>query len=609
MIDLIFLHPPSIYDFRKRSVMWGPISDVIPSTPVFDMYPLGFVSLSQYLTSHGFDVRIINVAYKMLSDSHYDAEEEIKKLKAFAFGIDLHWLPHVQGSLELARIVKKHHPQTPVIFGGLSSTYFHQELITYPQVDFVLRGDSTEKPLSLLLSALQNRKGFNHIPNLTYKENGESKINQISWIPDDLNQYPLDYSHMIRSAIKHKDLSGPIPFYGWQEYPITAVFTCRGCSYHCGTCGGSQESYKNFCHRQKPAYRDAELVASDLLQISRYFKGPIFILGDIFQPGEEYARNLLSLLRKQKLDNHVVLEFFDIPPLNSLDLIAASIPHLNIQLSPETHDPKIRATFGRPYDNEKMEQMIEKILDLGCHKFDLFFMIGLPDQDVKSVMETVEYIDDLLERLDKSKKLFPYISPLSPFLDPGSRVFENPEEYGYKLFYHTLEEHRKALMEPSWKQMLNYETFWMTRDQIVESTYQSALRLNQVKYKHGLIKLKKFKEIEKRINQAQSIIRAIDEQMTKEGSVKAQPKPGQQKELEDVNSSVRALKISTICDKDELKWPVRFFKLNLPKGSLKFLALLRLKNILSLILRGNESPSEEVEKGGCENVTERSPNP
>ena len=164
MIDLILLHPPSIYDFRKRSVMWGPISDVIPSTPVFDMYPLGFVSLSQYLTRHGFNVRIINIAYKMLSDPHYDAEKEIKKLKTFAFGIDLHWLPHAQGSLELARIVKKHHPQTPVIFGGLSSTYFHQELITYPRVDFILRGDSTEVPLLLLLSALQSRKGLMIFP-------------------------------------------------------------------------------------------------------------------------------------------------------------------------------------------------------------------------------------------------------------------------------------------------------------------------------------------------------------------------------------------------------------------------------------------------------------
>ena len=73
MTDLILLHPPSIYDFRKLSVMWGPISDVIPSTPIFEMYPLGFVSISQYLNRHGLDVRIINIAYRMLSDPDYYA--------------------------------------------------------------------------------------------------------------------------------------------------------------------------------------------------------------------------------------------------------------------------------------------------------------------------------------------------------------------------------------------------------------------------------------------------------------------------------------------------------------------------------------------------------
>jgi hypothetical protein len=62
--------------------MFGPISDVIPSTPVFDMYPLGFVSLSSYLTKRGLKVRIINLAVKMLSSPDYDAESEIKNLKA-----------------------------------------------------------------------------------------------------------------------------------------------------------------------------------------------------------------------------------------------------------------------------------------------------------------------------------------------------------------------------------------------------------------------------------------------------------------------------------------------------------------------------------------------
>jgi len=560
--------------------MWGPISDVIPSTPVFDMFPLGFVSMSHYLTKRGFNVRIINIAHKMLSDPRYDAEKEISRLRASAFGIDLHWLPHAQGSLELARIVKKHHPRTPVIFGGLSSTYFHEELMAYPQVDFVLRGDSTEVPLGRLLSALKNGDGFDHVPNLTYREDGSPKVNPTDWVPDDLNHFPLDYSHMIRSAIKHRDLSGHIPFHGWNEYPITAVFTCRGCSYHCGTCGGSRETYQKFCQRRKPAFRDPELVASDVSRIARYFKGPIFILGDIFQPGEKYAFNLLRFLSKKRLDNHLVLEFFDIPPLDSLDQVAASIPHLNIQLSPETHDPKIRSTFGRPYDNEKMERMIERILKLGCHKFDLFFMIGLPGQDTRSVMDTVEYIDQLLKRMGRRHNLFPYISPLAPFLDPGSTIFEKPEEHGYRLFYRTLEEHRKALLQPSWKQMLSYETEWMTRDQIVESTYRSASRLNRVKYDHGLVKPKRFREIEKKIEQATNTIRLLDERVAQGG-------PGTVQSDND-ESPVDPIQASTICDKDELKWPVRFLGLNLPKGPLKFLSLLRIKNILGLLLRGDD---------------------
>jgi hypothetical protein len=210
-------------------------------------------------------------------------------------------------------------------------------------------------------------------------------------------------------------------------------------------------------------------------------------------------------------------------------------------------------------------------------------------------MDTVEYIDQLLMRVGNGKNLFPYISPLAPFLDPGSKVFENPKEHGYKLFYRTLEEHRKALLQPSWKQMLNYETDWMTRDEIVESTYEGALRLNRVKYNHGLIKLNKFKEIEKRINQARNIIRAIDERLAKHGPGGIGPEPAQQ-DSEDAGSSVRSLQVSTICDKDELKWPVRFLNFNLPKGPLKFLSLLRIKNILSLILRGDDSSTKAEKK-------------
>ena len=138
--DLILLHAPSVYDFRKKAIMYGPISDVIPSTPVFEMYPIGFSSLVEYLAQQGYRTRILNLAYRMLQNKSYDVEKAIKRLNAKAFGIDLHWLPHAHGSLEIARICKKYHPDKPVIFGGYSASYFHQELVAYPEVDYVLKG-------------------------------------------------------------------------------------------------------------------------------------------------------------------------------------------------------------------------------------------------------------------------------------------------------------------------------------------------------------------------------------------------------------------------------------------------------------------------------------
>ncbi len=166
-VDLVLLHAPSVYDFRERSIMFGPVSDMVPSTPIFEMYPLGFTTMAEYMERHGLRVRIVNLAVLMLNKPDFDVEAYLAKLDPVAFGIDLHWLPHAHGSIEVARVVKKLHPDTPVIFGGLSASYFHEELITYDAVDFVVRGDSTEEPMTRLMWALKGGGGFADIPNVT----------------------------------------------------------------------------------------------------------------------------------------------------------------------------------------------------------------------------------------------------------------------------------------------------------------------------------------------------------------------------------------------------------------------------------------------------------
>ena len=150
--DLTFLHAPSVYDFRRRSTLWGPISDVVPSTPIYDMYPIGFATLSDYLERHGFRARIVNLAVRMLSDPNFDAQRTIKSLDSPVYGIDLHWLPHAHGAIEVARMVKRHHPNSKIVVGGFTASYYHRELFNYPEIDYVFRGDTTEEPLRQLMS-------------------------------------------------------------------------------------------------------------------------------------------------------------------------------------------------------------------------------------------------------------------------------------------------------------------------------------------------------------------------------------------------------------------------------------------------------------------------
>jgi len=47
--DLLLLHAPSVYDFRERAILYGPVSDMVPSSTVFEMYPLGFLTIASYL--------------------------------------------------------------------------------------------------------------------------------------------------------------------------------------------------------------------------------------------------------------------------------------------------------------------------------------------------------------------------------------------------------------------------------------------------------------------------------------------------------------------------------------------------------------------------------
>ena len=563
--DLVLLHAPSVYDFRKESILYGPVSDLVPSTPVFEMYPIGLTTIAEYLERHGFRVRIVNLAVRMLNSDRFDAEKLISKLQPVAFGIDLHWMPHAHGAIEVARLCKKYHPDTPVMFGGFSSTYYHEELVQRPEVDFVVRGDSTEVPVLQLMRHLAGHPDalpLAEIPNLTWREpDGAVRVNEITYSPSNLDHVLIDYSYVVKAVARYRDLASFVPFKGWLGYPITAALSVRGCTHNCRTCGGSATAFASLHNRRRPAYRAPEDLAQDIRNIARFSKGPVFILGDIRQAGEEYADRFLRAIHGYQ--GPVIVELFDDADQDLIRRVGEAMPNWTLEISLESHSEEVRAAFGRPYKNAPIEDTMRYALEAGVKRLDVFFMIGLPKQDYQSVMDTVDYCQYLMSDLDQgpNRRLIPFISPLAPFLDPGSPVFENPERYGYRFFARTLEEHRQALVRPSWKYVLNYETDWMNRDQIVDSTYEAGLRLNRLKAQYGLVDAAQAERTESRILKARRLIAQVDD------IVSIQDPERQAKLLRAIKPQVDDANLSTVCDKAELNVPLRGIKLNLPRAA------------------------------------------
>ncbi len=500
--DLVLLHPPSVYDFRQEAILYGPIADLSPAPLAFpqrgvtgDVYPLGYSSLAEYLEQVGYRVHILNLARHMFDDPHFDADEAIAALNPLAFGIDFHWLSHAQGALAVAQIVKTFHPETPVILGGFAATYYHRELMDYPQVDYVLRGDSIEDPLLHLLECLSLGRIPDLVPGLTWRTRSGHVVENPLGPPltslDDLPSGDEVWALICQMS-----------------YPAAVGLMARGCTQNCLTCGGSAYTYRRLHGRQAPAYRSPERLARDLRDVRRHRDDPVYVPGDVTQAGMDYAYCFLQAMRG--FPGLVRLGLFQPVPRKFLQDVADALPRFALRISMDSHDAQVRQAVGKDYSNLAVEQTIADALSLGCEHVELCFAIGLPRQDYDSVMATVAYCDDLMSRLGDDGRLQPFITPLAPFLAPGSIAFDQPERSGYRLLFRSLAEHRRALLAPTWKHVLNYETEWMTRDDIVRATYDATVALARLRARHNLVPADYAQELEACVEQARRLMAEID---------------------------------------------------------------------------------------------------
>jgi clorobiocin/coumermycin A biosynthesis protein CloN6/CouN6 len=478
--DMFLLHAPSVYDFRERDdVLFAYLSDSdsVNVTSIYEMYPIGWFSIKQRLADHGFDAKIVNVASLMLQYPDLDIRRLLGRLEAPIFGFDLHWMTQCHGAIELAALLKEEHPDALTVFGGISATYYANELITYPSVDVVIQGYDTLEPVTELVSRVrQGNRDFGSIPNLLYKPGGEVAATGFTHKPAErYNNARNDWSY-------YRDVASGGP----SVSKLIMTLPNTGCAHDCGWCGGSKFAYRNIMGVHKTLIqKDNDLVIEELRTMREAAKRTSIYALQCYSEGKTRLHQYLDAVKECGYSS-VSFEQFNLTPDDTLKKMGESTSSY-IMLSPESHDPKISAAAGRgTYTMQQMEDWIPRALDAGVKGVMVWFFIGMPYQDRQSVMDTIAYSERLIRKFGGWAAL-PLICPMVPFLDPGCRFFEQPEQHGYRIFHRTLEEHRQALVEPLWHRRLNYETRWLSRRELQDVSYEAIARLVEIKGEYGVL--------------------------------------------------------------------------------------------------------------------------
>jgi len=477
---LALLHPPAVFDFRERPLNHWMLSKAVDTNPVFEYYPVGFITLLDYLEERGRSVRLANLAVKM-QHRRFDERRFIRELDPLLFGIDLHWCQHADGALSLARLCKQEHPDTPVVLGGISATYFWREIMQDPNVDFVLRGETTEEPLSELIDCLEAKRQPGYVPNLVWRRDGEVVENPFTHRPTKLTTR-VNYQRVFAHWRRTRDLKGSlITGRHWPVYCANLLLFCKGCVEHCAICGGTNRALGL---KETPLW-DVEILADMCVAARELTRFPIRLPGDIRQ-GD--WRGFLAALKRKNFTRAMHFDIFRPGDAEFHRALADAIPEPQGTIGPITHDEKLRARYGMRYDNVSLERSIGEFLAVGG-KLDLFFYIGIPGQTKQSAKETTDYALRLLDRFNagpRGKRFDVYVSALAPFIDPGSLAFTHPERYGYRLRCHTLADHRRAMRQPEWWDTLNYESTAMTRLEFAQAAIEAEARVTRARADHGL---------------------------------------------------------------------------------------------------------------------------
>jgi len=432
-LDCLFVHTP------KADNHYLPLGDFFNITYM----PMGLVALANLLLEDGWRVELAHAGVEWLEDPTTPIPKTYANHRIRAVGISLYWHYQSFDSIEMAREMKRTHPEAFVFLGGVTAAYFAREILeAFPFIDAVVLGHG-EGVVRKLVSTLAEHGPVESVPNLAVRVGDEIKETRGIVFADGMVP-PLDDLRFgdlmpLRNASRYARSFGFPLAYGREYTPeentsmlamgrsFFPLFTGRGCPWKCTFCGGNQATLRKINGTAKVTWRHPERVLDDIRAAMDWGYKTMSLCFDPVPWKDDYYLSVFEAIRKARLDVDFYFECWGLPTQRFVKDFRRTFPSPEsyLAISPDAGDERVRKQNKQPfYTDAEMFQALEWLEEERI-SFDVFFSLALPGENVESAQKTAAMKHIIADRYANARRVMTWTVQL----EPGSPQFETPSSY------------------------------------------------------------------------------------------------------------------------------------------------------------------------------------
>lgn len=368
--------------------------------------PLSIFCLGSYIEQKGGHVEYFD---ERLQD--WSVLFQILNKKPLLVGISTMTSYQIKRAVAIASSIRHYYPDIPLVWGGVHPTMCPYQTAESSLVDFVVKGEG-EATLYELADELSKskRRHLSLIDGLVWRENGAIRENKdrqfldISGLPFPYTGSAGEMAHLYLNIRTSRE--------------SIAMETSRGCNFSCRFC------YNYFFNKSTSRPKNKEQLEKEFSKLKKMGIDEVIFIDDNLGVSIQHLYSLCDITGRYniKWSGAIRVDIIDEWLIKKLERGGCKYLFFGI----ESINPRTLRRISKNITLAMVNQTINLISKSSIVAV-YSFMNGFPEEDDNSIIEQIDFIDNL-RRTDTKAEIA--IQPYNPL--PGTPLFQEAIRYGFK---------------------------------------------------------------------------------------------------------------------------------------------------------------------------------